>query len=158
VTAQPELLDEVVAALPAWQVLVVQYNDVVATRLGVSSSDLRALFVLAGQGPCTPGVLGRHVGLSTGAASRMVERLVGAGIVAREPDPHDRRRVVVTPRQEALDEVARHYAPLNRRLREHLGAFDEPGLRAMLTFVRAAEISTQELLDEPRTARAVTDR
>lgn len=142
-----DLLDAVVAAIPGWQVLLVQYNEVIAARLGVTPSDLRALFVLSVHGPCSPGVLGRHVGLTTGAASRLVERLVTAGIATRDADPRDRRRVVVTARAEALEETARHYAPLNQRLREHLGSMDAATLQAMLTFIRAAEASTQDLLD-----------
>lgn len=142
-----DTLDAVVTALPAWQVLVVQYNEAIAGRLGVSPSDLRALFVLSIHGPCSPGALGRHVGLTTGAASRMVERLVNAEIVSRDPDPHDRRRAVVSPRPEALAEVARYYDPLNRKLREHLELLDTTALQQMLTFIRAAEATTQQLLD-----------
>ncbi|WP_432491104.1 MarR family winged helix-turn-helix transcriptional regulator [Kineococcus gypseus] len=142
-----DLLDRVVRALPGWQVLVVQFNDTVASALGVSASDLQALFVLSRHGSCTPGTLARHVGLSTGAASRMVERLVEAGLATRAADPADRRRVLVTAAPEALDAVSRRYQPLNDDLREHLGGFDEEGLRAMLAFVHAAEASTQRHLD-----------
>lgn len=147
-----ELSDEVVQAIPEWQVLVVQYNDAIARRLGVSTSDLQALFVLSRNGPSTPGTLAQHIGLTTGAASRMVDRLVAAELVTRTPDPVDRRRVVVTARTEALDTVARHYTPLNGLLREHLSHFDDAGLQAVLRFVRDARDSTRALLDvEPPT-------
>jgi DNA-binding MarR family transcriptional regulator len=142
-----DLLDGVVGAIPAWQVLVVRYNDAIATRLGVTPSDLEALFALSRSGPCTPGVLGRHVGLTTGASSRLVERLVKAGLVTRDPDRADRRRVIVTARAEALEEVSKHYAPLNRRLREHLERFADDELRKVLAFVAEAEASTRDLLD-----------
>lgn len=142
-----ELVDEVVQAIPEWQVLVVQFNDAVARSLGVSASDLQALFVLSRTGPGTPGTLARHIGLTTGAASRLVDRLVAADLVTRDPDPADRRRVVVTARTEALDAVARHYTPLNDLLRGHLGGFDDAGLHALLDFVRAARDSTRALLD-----------
>jgi DNA-binding MarR family transcriptional regulator len=144
-----DLLDGVVGAIPAWQVLLVRYNDAIATRLGVSPSDLEALFVLSRYGPCTPGALARHVGLTTGASSRLVERLTRAGLVTRDADRTDRRRVIVTARAEALEEVSTHYTPLNRRLREHLERFADDELRKVLAFVEEAEASTRDLLDTP---------
>ncbi|SEE35404.1 MarR family winged helix-turn-helix transcriptional regulator [Jiangella alba] len=141
-----DLLNEVIGALPGWLVRAQQFNDLVAARLGVSSSDLQALFVLSTEGSLTPGELGRQIGLTTGAASRMVERLVVAELVTRSPDAADRRRVIVTARPEALDEVARHYGPLNEQLRQALGGFDDAGLRALRDFARAAEATTEGLL------------
>lgn len=145
-TTRKELLAQVVGALPAWQVLTVQYNDAIAAHLGVSSSDLQCLFVLSNHGPCTPGAIAQHIGLTTGSASRMVERLVTAQLVTREQDNHDRRRVVVTAKTEALDAIAQHYTPLNAKLRTQLETYDETTLRHILDFVTAAEAATQQLL------------
>lgn len=140
--------DAIIAALPSWQVLVVQHNELVARRLGVSPSDLQCLFVLSRRGTCTPGRLAREIGLTTGSASRMVERLLVAGLVERTPDPDDRRRVVVAARGEALERVAELYEPLNVRLRELLGDLDLAALMGMLDFVRAAEGATAQTLRE----------
>lgn len=138
--------DAFIAALPSWQVLVVQHNELVARRLGVSPSDLQCLFVLSRHGACTPGRLAREIGLTTGSASRMVERLLIAGLVERTPDPDDRRRVVVAARTEALERVAELYDPLNARLRELLGGLDAAVLEGMLDFVLAAEVATVKTL------------
>lgn len=138
--------DAIIAALPSWQVLVVQYNDRVARQMGVSPSDLQCLFVLSRHGACTPGQLAREIGLTTGSASRMVERLLVAGLVERTPDPDDRRRVVVTARSEALERVSELYEPLNARLRELLGDLELAALVGMLDFVRAAEGATVQTL------------
>lgn len=140
--------DAIVAALPAWQVLVVQHNELVARRMGVSASDLQCLFVLSRHGPSTPGRIAGEIGLTTGSASRMVERLLVAGLVERTPDPHDRRRVVVTARHEALGRVAELYGPLNARLRALLSDLSPAALDGMLGFVRDAEGATAQTLRE----------
>jgi DNA-binding MarR family transcriptional regulator len=73
--------------------------------------------------------LAREVLLSPTAMSRFVDRAVAAGVVAREPDPDDRRaqRVVLTDEGRVL---LRRMWPVYRRgiaehFAEHLG--DDPG-------------------------------
>lgn len=146
--ADDAMRDAIVRALPAWQVLVVQHNELVATRMGVTASDLQCLFVLSRRGASTPGQIAADIGLTTGSASRMVERLLVAGLVDRAPDPHDRRRVVVTARATALDRVAELYDPLNARLRALLADLPASTLEGMLGFVRAAEAATSQTLQD----------
>lgn len=129
-------------AVPSWAILVVQLNNVVAGRLGVIDTDVQCLHVLDRHGPTTPSVLAKQVNLTTGSASRMIDRLVAAGCVRRVPDPGDRRRVLVEPTQEGLDRVTAAYAGLVARTRDDLAAFDDEELSAILRFVRTSESST----------------
>ena len=137
------LLDEIIQAIPAWQVLVVQFNDAVARSLGITASDMQCLFVLSRNGPCTPGTIAETIGINTGSASRMVDRLLAAGLVTRKSDEVDRRRVIVGATQSALDRIAHHYDPLNAALRSHLNGMDDLALRQMLAFVNNAERTTE---------------
>ncbi|MFS6530183.1 MarR family transcriptional regulator [Microbacterium aurugineum] len=141
-----ELLDALIDALPAWQVLVVQFNEGVARQLGISTSDLQCLFVLSTHGPRSPSFLAEQIGLTTGSASRMVDRLLAAGLVTRETDAQDRRRVIVTATPLALARVADHYSPLNEQLRAHLTRLPDRSLTDMLSFVREAETTTRARL------------
>ena len=43
----------------------------------------------------TPGRLGKHMELSSGAMTNRIDRLEQAGLVRRRPDPNDRRGVLV---------------------------------------------------------------
>lgn len=142
------LLDEIIQAIPAWQVLVVQFNDAVARSLGITASDMQCLFVLSRKGPCTPGVIAETIGINTGSASRMVDRLLLAGLVTRRSDEVDRRRVIVAATQSALDRIAHHYDPLNAALRSHLDDMDDLALRQMLKFVDHAERTTEAHLGQ----------
>ncbi|MBB6351699.1 MarR family winged helix-turn-helix transcriptional regulator [Nonomuraea muscovyensis] len=150
---RPALLDEIIgAAIPGWAITVVQLNNVVATRLGVTDTDVQCLHALGRHGPATPGVLAKRVNLTTGSASRMIDRLVAAGCVRRVPDPDDRRRVLIEPTQEGLDRVGAAYAGLIDRTRDDLEDFTDEELRGVLRFIRAAERSTAAEIHRLRSA------
>jgi DNA-binding MarR family transcriptional regulator len=137
------LVTDVVGALTGWTVAVVQFNGMVADRMQVTETGLQCLYVLARHGPTTAGELARRVNLTSGAASRMLDRLQAAGYVRRVPDPHDRRRILVEPTPQSLERVSTYYTPLTDRLREHLAGLDDAHLAGLLHFARAAEDSTE---------------
>lgn len=132
-------------ALTGWTIRVVQFNETVARDMGVTPSALQCLFVLSRRGSASPGEIAVEVGLTTGAASRLVERLLVARLVDRVPDPHDRRRVVVTARPEALARVGELYAPLNAALGAHLATLPGDVLGSLRDFATAAEATTARL-------------
>jgi len=80
-------------------------GQTVAIRLGLSESDIEALELLVDTGSETAGRLAEVMGLTTGAVTRMIDRLEQAGYVRRTTDPADRRRVVVQPVTERLGEI-----------------------------------------------------
>lgn len=80
-------------------------GQTVAIRLGLSESDIEALELLVDTGAETAGRLAELMGLTTGAVTRMIDRLEQAGYVRRTTDPADRRRVVVEPVPERLGEI-----------------------------------------------------
>ncbi|RZT84824.1 DNA-binding MarR family transcriptional regulator [Pseudonocardia sediminis] len=130
-------------ALAGWQIPIIQLNGMIADRLGVTWTDLQALYVLANHGPATPGELAKRVNLTTGSASRMIDRLDAAGFVRRVPDPADRRRVLVEPVPEGLDRVAAFYDPLVERHRADLADLGPAELATLLRFMERAESSTE---------------
>lgn len=136
------LVEVTTDVVPRWAILVVQLNNLVAERLGVTDTDVQCLHVLGRHGPTTPGILAKHVNLTTGSASRMIDRLVAAGCVRRVADPHDRRRVLIEPTQEGLDRVTAAYAGLIARTRDDLGDFDDAELGTIIRFMKTAERST----------------
>ena len=71
------------------------FGQSVAIRLGLSESDIDALELLIDTGAATAGKLSEVMGLTTGAVTRVIDRLEQAGYVRRTADPADRRRVVI---------------------------------------------------------------
>lgn len=62
---------------------------------GLSYPQYIALMTLGEHGPVTVGDLGRLMRLDSGTLSPLLKRMQAAGLVARERDPEDERRVVV---------------------------------------------------------------
>jgi len=137
------LATEVLRALAAWQIPIVQFNGLVADRIGMGWVDLQALYVLANHGPATPGELAKRVNLTTGSASRMIDRLERAGFVRRVPHAHDRRRVVIEPVPDAVRDVGGLYDELNERHRHDLAGLSDDELRALARFFATATASTE---------------
>src|ERR1700734_2618292 len=73
----------------------VMYSAVVAERLGINSTDLECLDHVVLRGPISAGALAEATGLTTGAITGVIDRLERAGFARREPDPEDRRKVLV---------------------------------------------------------------
>ncbi|MEV7468338.1 MarR family transcriptional regulator [Streptomyces kronopolitis] len=83
----------------------VLFNQAVADHLGLHPTDVQCLSLLTAEpGPCTVKQIAEMTGLTTGSATRLVDRLERGGYVARAPDGQDRRRVLVTP---VPDRIAR---------------------------------------------------
>jgi DNA-binding MarR family transcriptional regulator len=98
------LIDDVASAMRALQRAVDRYDELVASRLGINRSDLRCLDLLHQSETMTAGQLAAGSGLTSGATTRMLDRLEKAGYLRRRSDSGDRRRVLValTPRARAL--------------------------------------------------------
>jgi DNA-binding MarR family transcriptional regulator len=104
VASRKHLIEEVALAMRALQRAVDRYDELVAARLGVNRTDLRCLDLLHETGTMSAGQLAVGSGLTTGATTRMLDRLERIGYIRRLPDRGDRRRVLVelTPRARKL--------------------------------------------------------
>jgi DNA-binding MarR family transcriptional regulator len=67
------------------------------SELTVNPTDLTAMEHLIQNGPLTPTELARRLGLTTAAATTVIDRLTAVGHVSRIPNPADRRGVLVVP-------------------------------------------------------------
>lgn len=105
----------------------------------------------------TPGLSGQdlaeQVGVSTSTMSGIVDRIAGKGWIEREPDPADRRRVLLRPTQEGLRVLVSLEAPgqaARERLVQRLGEDELADLCRLVERLRdiAREIDRAE---DPRT-------
>lgn len=119
--------------------------------MGLHVTDLRCLNLLARSGPLAAGELGQRLGLgTTGAVTRMVDRLERAGYVRREVDPGDRRRVIIYPLPERLATIAPHYQGMATAWTDLLAAYTDEQLALFLDlFDRMHQLSQQQLASLP---------
>jgi DNA-binding MarR family transcriptional regulator len=84
--------------------------------------------------------LAREVVLSPTAMSRFVDRAVAAGVVAREPDPDDRRAQLVVLTDAGRDLLRRMWPVYRRGIAEHFAAqLDGDALELAATLRRIAD-------------------
>src|SRR5262245_47240992 len=88
-------IDSVLRSLRRFSVRGSFFGRPVAIRFGLSESDIETLEQLIDMGATTAGKLSEITGLTSGAVTRVIDRLEQAGYVRRVPDPTDRRRVIV---------------------------------------------------------------
>lgn len=116
-----------------------------ARRTKLSHTELSVLeHVLEHQ--AGPSELADRLGVTTAAASGIVDRLATYGHVQREPHASDRRRTIVAPTDSGREEVLGHLMPMFRELAK----IDEdmtPEERAIVVrFLRQAEQAIERLL------------
>ncbi len=92
----------------------VLFNQTVADRLGMHPTDVQCLGLLAQESaPLTTGQVAELTGLTSGSATRLVDRLERAGYVRRERDTDDRRRVLVHVEPARFTEFTAMWADLS---------------------------------------------
>jgi DNA-binding MarR family transcriptional regulator len=121
------------------------FSQAVAERLGLAGIDVECLEILNDEGSLTVGRLAELTGLTTGSATRMVDRMEQAGYVRRVPDPTDRRRVMVQPVPGLEVKLAALHASISQAEMEVIARYDDAQLQMLADFLdRSAEVSRQE--------------
>src|SRR6202048_4965537 len=108
--ARAALMQELEHAVRRSAAQGVIFGQTVAHRAGISSSDLECLDFLNLEGRVTAGRLAEVTGLTTGAITGVVDRLEKAGLVRRERDASDRRKVFIAIVPENVAKIRQIYA------------------------------------------------
>ena len=116
----------------------VLFHHAVAERLGLGPTDHKCLDLLRERGSITGSELAAITGLTTGAITGVVARLERAGYLRREPDPHDRRKQILSPVAERLHEIHDVLAPIREDMAELVGRFDTEQLAAIAEFLASS--------------------
>lgn len=128
--------DRLIDTITEWVQQLIRMNALVAADLGLIPTDLHCLHVLRQLGPVTTGRLGEQVGISPGAASRMIDRLEANGFVQRARDAVDRRKVTVSATDVGLRRASAAYGELTARTRRDLDEFTASEMSVLTRFVR----------------------
>jgi DNA-binding MarR family transcriptional regulator len=140
-----ELLSSIQRAMADAQGQGAIFGNAVAERLGLSSTELETLGMLDAHGALTAGTIATRTGLTTGAVTRLIDRLVAGGWVERRADRGDRRRVLIELTADARRRSAPFYSPMARAAREALARYNERELTLILEFLeRMREVAAQQ--------------
>ena len=98
------------AAVREYGVELARFRSAVDAAAGLNATDVDCLRLLFLQGQATPSELARRTGLSSGATTALLDRLERAGLIARKPNPDDRRGSLVTPTPASVEKMAGWFA------------------------------------------------
>lgn len=112
----------------------VLYNQRVADRLGINSTDQQILNLVDLLDHVKPGDLTRVTGLSTGGVTVALDRLERAGYVRRERNPKDRRSVIIRMVPERRRKILAFYESVNQAMEKVFSAYSEKELALVLDF------------------------
>jgi DNA-binding MarR family transcriptional regulator len=112
-----------------------------AAHIGINQTDLICLNTLFREGPMSAGRIATALGLTSGATTTAIDRLERAGYVHRQPDPTDRRRVLVVASEDGARQAFALFDGLLDALAELASTYSEEQLALLLELLgRVREI------------------
>jgi len=108
--------------------------DKVAADFGLSQATGLPVLVISrfGDGGVRPGILAETLSLEASSLVRIVDHLIGSGLVERHEDPQDRRAKILRLTDEGLKTAALMDQALTPFRRKLFGAFDPADVEATL--------------------------
>ncbi len=124
--------------------LTILFSQAVAERIGVHSTDIETMDLLHLLGPMTAGKLSEVTGLTTGATTRLIDRMERAGFVRRTHDTADRRRVIVEVVMENADRILPLFAAMGKRMGALWSEYNLEQLRVIADYFRKTNLIMSE--------------
>jgi DNA-binding MarR family transcriptional regulator len=143
-------IDSVIRALRRVNIQGSFFGQTVAIRFGLSESDIETLESLIEMGATTAGRLAELTGLTSGAVTRVIDRLEQAGYVRRVADPADRRRVIVEVVPEKVAAIQSTLGRIGDAGAAEIGRYSDAQLELIGDFLSRMEQITR---DEATTLR-----
>ncbi len=113
------------------------FNAQAAEKVGLGTTDLQMVHILHLYGPSTPTQLAEGTGLSSGGVTVALDRLEKAGYIRRQPNPNDRRSLLVALVPSALGKLKGLFEGVQARGRRLLASLPERDLEVVLRFFEA---------------------
>ena len=112
------------------------FEDTVSAALSVNRRDFDAMQHLIQSGPLSPTDIAHRLGVTTAAATVIVDRLTAVGHVTREPHPSDRRGVLVVPNPDSVKQAMGRILPLILGVDRALDDFGSAEQAAITEYLR----------------------
>lgn len=121
------------------------FRNAVNESAGLNPTDMECLRLLFLKGVSTPTELARHTGLTSGAATAMLDRLEKAGLIERRPNPDDRRGTLITPAKTAAEKAASWFESARQAQDELISSYSDKELEIIAdVFERFAKLWVDE--------------
>jgi DNA-binding MarR family transcriptional regulator len=131
-----QLMDDVAVAAADFGAAADAVDQAVAATLSINQTDLRILGAVHQAGRLTAGDAASAAALSLSATTTAIQRLVGAGLLCREADSADHRRVALTVTAHAARRIEDSYGPIGREGRAQLDRWSDAELSVIRRFLQ----------------------
>jgi DNA-binding MarR family transcriptional regulator len=141
--------EELTRELRQFTGLAASFFRAAAARLALTVTDLQVMDILESTGSSTAGQLADLTGLTTGAITGMLNRLEQAGLVRRERDPNDGRRVIVRLERgkDEIHKIGPIFDALGKAWEELASDYDDEQIAFLLAFLtRLNAMSRKEII------------
>ncbi|HEV7948302.1 MAG TPA: MarR family transcriptional regulator [Glaciihabitans sp.] len=128
--------------------LTSDFEAEVSRSLSVNRRDFEAMQHLVKSGPLSPSEIARRLGVTTAAATIIVDRLTAVGHVTREPHPTDRRGVLVVPAEASVAQAMGRILPLIMGVDQILDDFAPDEQQAITEYLRRVVQMYRQQLSE----------
>jgi DNA-binding MarR family transcriptional regulator len=141
------LAGQAAASLRALSTEIDRLDQAAADRYGLNRTDMRALDIISAAGPLAPTDLARQLGFTTGGVTTVLDRLEHAGYIRRNPDPTDRRRLVVQTTEAAHARGQEVFGDLVQAATDLLAAYTDDQLQVIHDFLNRTRQLTATYAD-----------
>lgn len=146
-----DLIEDIKEAVTAFMTASAATRATPWLDLDLSLPQLKAIFALQHMGPVRVGEISHVLGLSPNATTAVLDRLEQHDLVSRQPDPADRRAVLVGLTRHGHEQVAdlqssnlRHLGDLLARLSEEELHALERGMSALNRVIRKGDRNQED--------------
>jgi DNA-binding MarR family transcriptional regulator len=127
-STKTELKKRALMAVREYGVSLTQFRNAMSEWAGLNATDMECLRLLFQKGIATPSELARHTGLTSGAATAMLDRLERAGLIERRPNPNDRRGTLIAPEKSSAEKMASWFESARQAQDELISSYSESEL------------------------------
>ncbi len=143
-----EVLGEFTREIRQFTGLSASFFRAAAARIGIAVTDMQVMDILDLTGEASAGQLADLMGLTTGAITRILDRLEEVGLIRRERDPNDGRKVIVrlASGKDEMHKVRSILDSVGEEWDEVTSRYDDEQLAFLLEFLKHSNaLSRKEL-------------
>lgn len=151
---QTEVVEEIVRELRQSYGLSASFFRAAASRIEMTDTDMQVIDLLESGGEATAGQLAELMGLTSGTFTAILKRLEKAGLVRRERDPDDGRRVLVklATGSDGKRKIAPLFSVLGKTWEDLAAQYNDEQKAFLLEFLQHSNILAKEEISRLREA------
>lgn len=113
-----------------------QLHETIARNAGFVGTDHKYLGFFLQKGSLTAGELAKLTGLTTGAVTGLIDRFEKKGLVKREFDKNDRRKVVIVPDNQKITTLLEpFYKEFQQQTENLIATFSEQEIEVIASYL-----------------------